>query len=78
MLVQKTKRILGSLLILMFSVFIVSCGKAQQISNENNVSAKTEKTATTETTKIAGELKVHYIDVGQGDSELIQIGDKNI
>lgn len=23
-------------------------------------------------------LKIHYIDVGQGDSELIQIGDKNI
>ncbi|MDR3597432.1 ComEC/Rec2 family competence protein [Clostridium sp.] len=26
----------------------------------------------------AGDLKIHYIDVGQGDSELIQIGDKNI
>ncbi|WP_143755333.1 MBL fold metallo-hydrolase, partial [Clostridium beijerinckii] len=75
---QKTKRILGSLLILMFSVFIVSCGKAQQISNENNASAKTEKTATTKTTKVAGELKVHYIDVGQGDSELIQVDGKNI
>lgn len=25
-----------------------------------------------------GDLKIHYIDVGQGDSELIQIGDKNI
>lgn len=74
MLVRKTKGILGSLLILMFSVFIVSC----QNSNANNSPSKTEKTAATETQKAVGDLKIHYIDVGQGDSELIQIGDKNI
>jgi beta-lactamase superfamily II metal-dependent hydrolase len=42
---------------------------------------KTEKADTntiTETKTIGNMVKIHYIDVGQGDSELIQVEDKNI
>ena len=58
---KKTKEILSILMIALFSILLVSCGKAAQSDN-------TSKT----------NVKIHYIDVGQGDSELIQIGDKNI
>lgn len=30
------------------------------------------------TTTALSDMKIHYIDVGQGDSELIQIGGNNI
>ncbi len=76
---NKSKKILSILLIVLLSMFLISCGKTTQAANNTSNSAiKTEKTAATETQKATGDLKIHYIDVGQGDSELIQIGDKNI
>ncbi len=59
---RKTKKVLSILIIALFSVFLVSCGKPE----------------TAKKLKEAEDIKIHYIDVGQGDSELIQIGDKNI
>jgi beta-lactamase superfamily II metal-dependent hydrolase len=71
---KKTKRLLCSLLAMLFSIFLISCGKTEQASNINS----TDIVVKTETSKVSEEIKIHYIDVGQGDSELIQIGDKNI
>jgi beta-lactamase superfamily II metal-dependent hydrolase len=39
---------------------------------------KSEDTSTSATETTLGEMKIHYIDVGQGDSELIQVDGKNI
>ncbi|MDR3596808.1 ComEC/Rec2 family competence protein [Clostridium sp.] len=75
---RKVKKILGILLIVMFSVFTISCGKNTQTSNTKNTHEAAEKVATTENITVMPDLKIHYIDVGQGDSELIQIGDENI
>lgn len=61
---RKSKKVLSILLIALFSMFLVGCGKTAQVSDSSSI--KTEN------------VKIHYIDVGQGDSELIQIGDKNI
>ena len=58
---RKTKEVLSIIMIAVFSIFLISCGKAAQSDNKND-----------------SNVKIHYIDVGQGDSELIQIGDKNI
>ncbi|CUU47085.1 ComEC/Rec2 family competence protein [Clostridium beijerinckii] len=72
----KTKKVISLLLTLLFSLFLISCGKSSQVNNTNSTAATAE--TKTETQKALGDLKIHYIDVGQGDSELIQIGDKNI
>ena len=58
---RKTKELLSIIMIALFSIFLISCGKSTQSGNKND-----------------SNIKIHYIDVGQGDSELIQIGDKNI
>ena len=59
---RKTKKALIILMITLFSMFLVSCGKLEAAKK----------------LKESEDIKIHYIDVGQGDSELIQIGDKNI
>lgn len=59
---RKTKKVLSILIIALFSMFLVSCGKPEAAKK----------------LKEAEDIKIHYIDVGQGDSELIQIGDENI
>ncbi|GKU25388.1 ComEC/Rec2 family competence protein [Clostridium folliculivorans] len=52
------------LLILLLSLFIAGCSNSKtDISTSNNLTS--------------GKLVVHYIDVGQGDSILIQTKDKN-
>lgn len=73
----KTKKVISLLLAVLFSLFLISCGKSSQVNNTNSTTAATAETKTG-TQKTLGDLKIHYIDVGQGDSELIQIGDKNI
>lgn len=52
---------------------MISCSK-----NENMQTEKTDTNTMTETKTIGNMVKIHYIDVGQGDSELIQVEDKNI
>ncbi|WP_026887096.1 ComEC/Rec2 family competence protein [Clostridium beijerinckii] len=60
---KKTLKSLCLLLPIFLSLFLISCGK-------NNNSTKNSVTDE--------NLKIHYIDVGQGDSELIQVNGKNI
>ncbi|NRT71708.1 beta-lactamase superfamily II metal-dependent hydrolase [Clostridium beijerinckii] len=60
---KRTKKLLCLLLVVFLSLFLISCEKND---NSNRNSGADEK------------LKVHYIDVGQGDSELIQVNGKSI
>ncbi|GFP75204.1 ComEC/Rec2 family competence protein [Clostridium fungisolvens] len=55
------------ILILLLSLFIVGCSNLK----------KDTITSNTPNTSISGKLVVHYIDVGQGDSILIQTKEKN-
>ncbi|BCZ46908.1 competence protein ComE [Clostridium gelidum] len=75
---RKNKRLLSLLLVILFALFMISCGKVPQASSVNNAAAATDTSVITETAKVSGEMKIHYIDVGQGDSELIQVEGKNI
>ncbi|MBW6409376.1 ComEC/Rec2 family competence protein [Clostridium weizhouense] len=61
---KTTKKFLSLLLVLLISMFSVGCGqtKTKQNTSQNDLT----------------NLKIHYIDVGQADSELIQIDGKNI
>ncbi|EKQ56769.1 MULTISPECIES: ComEC/Rec2 family competence protein [unclassified Clostridium] len=56
---RKVNKLLCLLISVIFSLFLISCGKNDIPAAEAN-------------------LKIHYIDVGQGDSELIQVDGKNI
>lgn len=60
---KRTKKLLCLLLVVFLSLFLISCEKND---NSNRNSGADEK------------LKVHYIDVGQGDSALIQVNGKSI
>ncbi|MFT8349270.1 MAG: MBL fold metallo-hydrolase, partial [Clostridium saccharoperbutylacetonicum] len=71
---KKIKNILSVLLVIVFSIVLISCTK----SLENNRDVDTTTKTVANAAQLSGGLKIHYIDVGQGDSELIQIGDKNI
>ncbi|MFD3158017.1 ComEC/Rec2 family competence protein [Haloimpatiens sp. FM7330] len=60
------KRFLNLFIMLIFIISLVGCGSAgssQKSTTENNLSSNAE---------VNGELKVHYIDVGQADSILVQ------
>ncbi|WP_238917649.1 ComEC/Rec2 family competence protein [Clostridium sp. YIM B02555] len=70
---QRSKRIISILLTLVLFIFMISCSK-----NENMQTEKADTNTITETKTIGNMVKIHYIDVGQGDSELIQVEDKNI
>ncbi|AUN20432.1 hydrolase [Clostridium botulinum] len=60
----KKKNLIITCLLIFLSIVFTAC--SQQSSNAVNTSNK------------SNELKVHYIDVGQGDSILVQTKDKNI
>ncbi|GAA0076442.1 ComEC/Rec2 family competence protein [Clostridium sp. CTA-5] len=62
------KKIINLLLILMISIFLISYRNPIKAIGNSNV--KTQKSLT--------DMNVHYLDVGQGDSELIQVDGKNI
>ncbi len=66
---MKAKKSLIVFLVLTISILLISCGKNAQVNNPSNSTVKTET---------LDDIKIHYIDVGQGDSELIQIDGKNI
>lgn len=81
---QKTRKNALKYFGISFVVFFVLTGitapkpqpKVQVESKQENVEELATTTQTQQTT--LGDMKIHYIDVGQGDAELIQIGDKNI
>jgi competence protein ComEC len=66
---KKTQKSLIVFLAVVISMLLISCGKNAQVNNASNAPIKAET---------LGDIKIHYIDVGQGDSELIQIDGKNI
>ncbi|NFE95843.1 UNVERIFIED_ORG: MBL fold protein [Clostridium botulinum] len=66
---KKFKKLISMLLVLSVVLFTLGCSQPTKAS-ANNITTTTQS-------NLSG-IKVHYIDVGQGDSELIQIGDKNV
>ncbi|WP_252224508.1 MULTISPECIES: ComEC/Rec2 family competence protein [unclassified Clostridium] len=68
---KTTKKLLSLSLALLLSTFTLGCKQANAIDSTNATTTKTQETS-------LGEMKIHYIDVGQGDSELIQVDGKNI
>ncbi len=63
---KNAKKLLSLSLAILLSTFSLGCKQANAVNKTN-----------TEITSL-NDIKVHYIDVGQGDSELIQIGNQNI
>jgi len=69
----------GSAFVIFFVLTGITAPKAQPKTTESK-EVKTEQLATAiqSEEKTLGDMKIHYIDVGQGDSELIQVDGKNI
>lgn len=70
----------GVSLIAFFVLIIITAPKVQTQNVSTEPEVKTAEVAVTtepQQTTLA-DIKIHYIDVGQGDSELIQIDGKNI
>ncbi|MBN1044882.1 MBL fold metallo-hydrolase [Clostridium botulinum] len=68
---KTTKKLLSLSLAVLLSTLSLGCKQANAIGTTNKETTNAQVTS-------LNNMKVHYIDVGQGDSELIQIGDKNI
>ncbi|MBY7006766.1 MBL fold metallo-hydrolase [Clostridium botulinum] len=68
---KTTKKLLSLSLALLLSTFTLGCKQANAIGTTNKETTNAQQTS-------IGDMKVHYIDVGQGDSELIQVDGKNI
>ncbi len=68
---KNAKKLLSLSLAVLLSIFTLGCKQANAINKTNIETTKTQETS-------VGDMKVHYIDVGQGDSELIQVNGKNI
>jgi beta-lactamase superfamily II metal-dependent hydrolase len=75
---KKVLMYFGIPLIASFVLVGITAPKPQpKVQQETKQEVKATEMSTTKQTTL-GDIKIHYIDVGQGDSELIQIGDKNI
>lgn len=77
------KRIFTVIIAVLSFVFIAGCSVPASSNNVANETAKAEKgtennNSSSNTSSVNGKLKVHYINVGQGDSILVQQGDKNM
>ncbi|NFI55536.1 MBL fold metallo-hydrolase [Clostridium botulinum] len=68
---KTTKKLLSLSMAVLLSTFSLGCKQANAINKTNIETTKTQETS-------VGDMKVNYIDVGQGDSELIQVDGKNI
>ncbi|WP_252235616.1 ComEC/Rec2 family competence protein [Clostridium sp. CH2] len=68
---KNAKKLLSLSLAVLLSTFTLGCKQANAINKTNIETTKTQVTS-------LNNMKVHYIDVGQGDSELIQVDGKNI
>ncbi len=68
---KNAKKLLSLSLAILLSTFTLGCKQANAINKTNIETTKTQEAS-------VGNMKVHYIDVGQGDSELIQVDGKNI
>lgn len=68
---KNAKKLISLSLALLLSTFSLGCKQANAINKTDIETIKTQETS-------VGDMKVHYIDVGQADSELIQVDGKNI
>ncbi len=68
---KATKKLLSLSMAVLLSTFSLGCKQANAISTTNTNTTNTQVT-------FLSNMKIHYIDVGQGDSELIQVDNKNI
>ncbi len=68
---KNAKKLLSLSLALLLSTFTLGCKQANAIGTTNTETTNTQVAS-------LNDMKIHYIDVGQGDSELIQIDGKNI
>lgn len=75
---KKGVKIIISILLGLAIIGNSSNGSKTTTNKTNNTAVAVETTAKTETQTTLGDMKIHYIDVGQGDSELIQVDGKNI
>ncbi|GAA0076131.1 hypothetical protein UT300005_05090 [Clostridium sp. CTA-5] len=69
-----TKKFLSLLLMLLLTMSLVGCGQTKPNESTNTSTKTQQSTSQNDLTN----LKIHYIDVGQADSELIQVDGKNI
>ncbi|AZV59035.1 MBL fold metallo-hydrolase [Clostridium sp. AWRP] len=64
---------------MIFLFTLAGCGSSNNKTTSQSSTTTTQKENSSNTKQsVSGNLKVHYINVGQGDSELIQQGDKNM
>lgn len=82
---NKIKRLLSFFMSFALTILLISCGnttnskaEASSILNTKGTSVETVSDNTTESTNINGQLKVHFIDVGQADCILLQQGNENM
>ena len=68
---KNAKKLLSLSLAILLSTFTLGCKQANAINKTNIETTNAQVTS-------LNNMKVHYIDVGQGDSELIQVDGKNI
>ncbi|NFO57750.1 MBL fold metallo-hydrolase [Clostridium botulinum] len=68
---KNAKKLLSLSLAVLLSTFSLGCKQANAVDKVNINTANTQVTS-------LNDMKIHYIDVGQGDSELIQVDNKNI
>ncbi|NFH89779.1 MBL fold metallo-hydrolase [Clostridium botulinum] len=68
---KTTKKLLSLSLAVLLSTFSLGCKQANAIDTTNKETTNAQVTS-------LNNMKVYYIDVGQGDSELIQVDGKNI
>ncbi len=68
---KNAKKLLSLSLAVLLSTFALGCKQANAVDKVNINTDNTQVTS-------LNDMKVHYIDVGQGDSELIQVDGKNI
>jgi len=79
---KRVIRHFGSALAMMFILTgLTACGGTSQAASATSSSSGADlssKAGTTDNTTVSGQLKIHYIDVGQADSILIQQGSSSM
>ena len=82
---NKIKRVLSFFMSFALTILLISCGnttssKAETSSslNTENTSVETTSNSGTESMSVNGQLKVHFIDVGQADCILLQQDNENM